>query len=115
MQLGTLCDKPWVWHEKFLRNRHACQKSAPSSSMAVPLRGKFMHEAEIVADKTDTDIYLRWSDDDFASYSPWRQINLRDKRARTRRLGRTSRRTFELKHLDNKPLRLEALELTIGD
>ena len=76
---------------------------------------KFMHEAEIVADKTDTDIYLRWSDDDFASYSPWRQINLRDKRARTRRLGRTSRRVFELKHLDNKPLRLEALELTIGD
>ena len=76
---------------------------------------KFMHEAEIVADKTDSDIYLRWSDDDFASYSPWRQINLRDKRARTRRLGRTSRRTFELRHLDNKPLRLEALELTIGD
>ena len=76
---------------------------------------KFVHEAEIIADKTDTDIYLRWSDDDFASYSPWRQINLRDKRARTRRLGRTSRRTFELKHLDNKPLRLEALELTIGD
>jgi len=76
---------------------------------------KFIFEAEIIGDKADTDLYMRWSDDDFASYSQWRQINLRDKRARTRRLGRTSRRVFELKHLDNKPLRLEALELTIGD
>ena len=114
LQLGTSATSPGYGTKNFFGTAMLA-KVRPIKFDGGSSAWKFMHEAEIVADKTDTDIYLRWSDDDFASYSPWRQINLRDKRARTRRLGRTSRRTFELKHLDNKPLRLEALELTIGD
>ena len=79
----------WDIHPPFL-NPIMLSKVRPIKFDGGSSAWKFMHEAEIIADKTDTDIYLRWSDDDFASYSPWRQINLRDKRARTRRLGRTS-------------------------
>ena len=58
-------------------------------------------------DKTDTDIYLRWSDDDFASLFPHGgKINLQRQAGANRRPGGHPCRTFELKASDNKPLRL---------
>ena len=73
-----------------------------------------MHEAEIVADKTDTDIYLRWSDDDFASYSHGGK-SICETSGREHAGSGDIAADVWLKHLDNKPLGFEALELTIGD
>lgn len=76
---------------------------------------KFISSAEIIGDKTDTQAMVLWSDDDGLSYSDCRPVDLSLQRAKVRRLGRASRRSFEIIHCDNTPLRLEALELTIGD
>ena len=74
---------------------------------------KSMSEVELVGDKIDSVAVIRFTDDDFASFSGFRQINLAANRSRVARLGQFSRRSFETLHVKNALLRLEALEIEV--
>jgi hypothetical protein len=72
---------------------------------------KFMSQVEVIGDKVASPLALRYTDDDFETYSPYRTVQLDAERARLRRLGKYSRRAFELIHVNNTALQLEALEV----
>lgn len=73
---------------------------------------KAVGSAEIIGDKVNADALLRWSDDDYVTYSKYRKIDLNATRSRIRRLGSSSRRSYEIRHTANTPFRVEALEIT---
>jgi hypothetical protein len=74
---------------------------------------KFMHSLDVVGDLTTGDtIDIRWSDDDYRTWSSWKTLNM-SPRAYFKRLGHFRRRAFELLHTGNYPLRLEALEFEV--
>lgn len=66
---------------------------------------------EIIGDKVAATGLLRWSDDDYTTNSRYRQFDLEANRARVRRLGSSSRRSYEIRHTANTSFRVEALEL----
>lgn len=72
---------------------------------------KFIGSAEIIGDKISSKCVLRHSDDDYQTYSGFRQVDLSASRSRIHRLGRFSRRSFEILHVKNALLRLEAIEV----
>ena len=72
---------------------------------------KFMAQAELIGDKINSTAVLRYTDDDFATYSSFRPVDLNAPRSRVRRLGNYSRRAFEVLHVKNALLRLEAIEV----
>jgi hypothetical protein len=77
---------------------------------------KFFHKTAIIGDKsTGTDI-IRWSDDDYTSWSNDYELTS-GIRPYLMRSGKARRRAWELKYTDNSPRRLEALEVvySIGD
>lgn len=75
---------------------------------------KKMSRAEVIGDKIASTLLLRYTDDDYATYSIFRPVDLSTERARIRRLGDFTRRSFELLHVKNALLRLEALEIDGG-
>ncbi|MBK6906374.1 MAG: hypothetical protein IPH08_04400 [Rhodocyclaceae bacterium] len=74
-------------------------------------RRKTMGSAEVIGDKIDSVLSLRYTDDDYQTYSTFRPVQLGVERSRVRRLGDYSRRSFELLHLKNYLFRVEALEV----
>ena len=72
---------------------------------------KFMGSAEVIGDKISSTLAMRHTDDDYVTYSRFRPIDLSANRSDIRRLGRFSRRAFELLHVKNANLRLEAVEI----
>ena len=72
---------------------------------------KFVGSAELVGDKISSKCVIRHTDDDFATYSSYRPVDLSASRSRIHRLGRFSRRAFEILHVKNALLRLEAIEI----
>jgi len=75
---------------------------------------KSMQSLNIISDLLDSGytIQVRWSDDDYLTWSSGRSIDLTDGFPATQQLGSFRRRAFRIRHADNKPLRLEALEVT---
>lgn len=74
-------------------------------------RFKTIGSAELIGDKIASYAMLRWTDDDYVSYSKFRTIDLDLERSRTRRLGNFSRRAFEILHVKDANFRMEALEV----
>ena len=77
---------------------------------------KFYHQTTIIGDKcVDTDI-LRWSDDDYVTWSNDKTLTA-GHRPYFMRSGHARRRAWEVEYTHNSPRRLEALEITysIGD
>jgi hypothetical protein len=74
---------------------------------------KFFGRLEVIGDQITTTLYVRYTGDDYQTYSKYRPVSLAGKRAMLTRLGRDRRRAFEVRHTDNTPLRLEALEMTV--
>lgn len=74
---------------------------------------KFFSKLAVVSDRIDTEVLVRYSGDDYQSWSNYRPVDLSPKRSVLHRLGQDRRRAFELRHTDDTPLRLEALELTL--
>ena len=74
---------------------------------------KFFSKLEVVSDRIDTEVLMRYSGDDYQSWTKYRAVDLSPKRSVLHRLGQDRRRAFELRHTDDTPLRLEALELTL--
>lgn len=72
---------------------------------------KFMASAEMVGDKVDSTACLRYTDNDFSTYSNFRPCDLNANRSRVRRLGNYNRRSFEILHVGNALFRMEALEI----
>jgi len=75
---------------------------------------KFMPSAMVVGDSYSTSnvVQLSWSNDDYLTWATDRTIDLTDGYPATQQLGSFRRRAFRIRHADNKPLRLEALEVT---
>ena len=72
---------------------------------------KTMGSVEVIGDKISSTALLHYTDDDFASFSYFRPVDLSIERSNLQRMGRYSRRSFELLHVKNALLRLEALEI----
>lgn len=72
---------------------------------------KTMGSVEVIGDKISSKALLRYTDDDFVSFSYFRPVDLSIERSNLFRMGRYSRRSFELLHVKNALLRLEALEI----
>lgn len=72
---------------------------------------KYMGMCEVIGDKISSKACLRYTDDDFANYSKFKPVDLSVQRSRLRRLGNFERRSFELLHVKNALLRLEALDI----
>jgi hypothetical protein len=72
---------------------------------------KFFVGAQVVGDKVDSYALLRYTNDDYQNYSNWVNINLSTQKAQANRLGQGRRRSFDLLHADNVPLRLQYLEI----
>lgn len=72
---------------------------------------KTMSSAELVGDKVSSVALIRYSDDDYVTYSVMKPMDLSVTRSRIRRLGKFRRRAFEILHVKNALVRLEALEI----
>lgn len=72
---------------------------------------KFLPSVNLVGDTVTTFVQLSYSDNDYQTYSSQRAIDMSTIRKLLRRLGSFRRRSFQWLHVDNTPLRLEALEI----
>ena len=72
---------------------------------------KSIGQIRVIGEKQGGDSMLRWSDDDYATNSACRPVDLSSVQARIRRCGAYRRRSFELLHVAALPVQLEALEL----
>jgi len=79
---------------------------------------KFMSNFRLVGDRyPNNKVYLRWSDDDYQTWSAYKEINLSDDFPNQARMGSFRRRAFQIRHIEDQPLRLESFEVsyTEGD
>lgn len=70
--------------------------------------------AEVQGDKVASTAYLRYSDDDYQTWSPYQLIDLAAQRSQTVRQGAAFRRAYQLRHTDNVPLNLRVLALDMA-
>lgn len=75
---------------------------------------KKMSSVEFVGDKLDSTVLIRWTDDDYVSYTKTRAIDMNLERSWVNRCGQFSRRAFEILHVENTAFRGEALEIEIS-
>jgi Phage stabilisation protein len=75
---------------------------------------KGMHSINIVSDRvgTDTTIDIRWSDDDYRTWSDWRTLNF-NPRAYFCGMGSFRRRAFNIQYSGGLPARFESLEFDL--
>lgn len=74
---------------------------------------KFTARLELIGDKVEGTAYVRYTNDDYQTYSKFRPVNLDAQRSILNRLGQTRRRAYEVINYDNQPQRFESLELTL--
>lgn len=71
---------------------------------------KFQGVMYISADRNDSIVQVRWSDDDYRTWSKFRSINLNLMRPQLRRMGEFKQRAFQFLHLADTPLRLTEID-----
>ncbi len=80
---------------------------------------KFLARMDILADQNATGrLSVRVSDDDYKTWSNWRQVDLSKNQKSLYNCGTFQSRAWHLKYVANTPLRLKALQLTgiqLGD
>lgn len=74
---------------------------------------KFMPALEIIGDKVSANAYVRYTDDDYQTYSYYRKVDLSLERSRIARLGNYRRRAMVVRMTDSARFRMEALEADI--
>ncbi len=62
------------------------------------------------ADNVSANAYVRWTDDDYSSYTKFRKIALSNNRKELRNLTRSRKRAFEVMHADDSVFVARALE-----
>ena len=75
---------------------------------------KFMHQCTLVGDLQSNSLYLRWSDNDYQTYSNYKALSL-NKRPVFTRLGMFRRRSFDMNYSGDTPFRLEGLEIVYSE
>jgi hypothetical protein len=78
------------------------------------IKKKHFHHSYLVGDKVAGTGLIRYSGDDYQTWSAYRGIDLNTDRARITRLGADRRRAFEVRYTGATELRLEALEIDVG-
>jgi hypothetical protein len=76
---------------------------------------KFMSYLDVIGDKLSSSAYIliRYTDDDYLTYSYYRRADLSLERTRINRLGAFKRRAIETRYTGSADLRLEALEMDV--
>lgn len=74
---------------------------------------KTMSQLTIVGDKSATSVSVQQSDDDYQTFSTARTVAMNAEPPRLLRLGMFRRRSFDIRHVDNTPLRLAAIDAEI--
>lgn len=77
-------------------------------------RRKFMHQLTVVGDLVSSSLYLRWSDNDYQTYSSYKTLQLNSRPVFTR-LGMFRRRSFDMLYTGNTPFRIEGLEILYSE
>jgi hypothetical protein len=72
---------------------------------------KYLSKIELVGDKVASTAQLRYTDNDYQTYSSFQPIYLGDEHTMLAQVGSTRRRAFDLLHVDNTPFRAEGLEI----
>lgn len=68
---------------------------------------------DLIGNKVSGTAYVRWSDDDYVTYTKYRPVDLSLSRSVLRRLGSARRRSFDVKYLSSNSLQLAAIELEV--
>jgi hypothetical protein len=77
---------------------------------------KFMSNFRIVGDRyASNSVDVRWTDDDYQTWSGWKTVSLSDDFPNFARLGVFRRRAFQIRHAANSALRLESFEVTFTE
>jgi hypothetical protein len=76
-------------------------------------REKFQGALDVVGDKGTSTALIRYTDDDFQSYTPFKRVDLSLRRPRAKRGGTFSRRAVELRHTLSAKVGISALEAEI--
>ena len=75
---------------------------------------KMLPRLEIICDQTSgSTLSVRSSDDDYQTWSNFRQMDLGKKRAYLNNNGSFYRRAYHLRHTANTPMRIQAMELSM--
>ena len=76
---------------------------------------KFWKALEVIGDKTAGTLQVRHSDDDYTTWSSYRNIDISLERPILRQLGSARRRAYELFCTSNVAIKLQAIELVITE
>lgn len=75
---------------------------------------KFLHRITLVGDLASDVVFMRWSDDDYQTWSSLKYLSM-SARPVLHRLGSFRRRAFNLYYTDNSPLRLNGIEFQYSE
>lgn len=64
-----------------------------------------------VGDLEACNVLVRYTDDDYETYSKYRRVSMASEFSMLRKLGQGRRRAWEARHTDNTPLRLESFDM----
>lgn len=76
---------------------------------------KYFAKFELIGDKVDGTAWVRYTNDDYQTYSKYRPVDLSAQRSQLYRTGRGRRRAYDIINYDNQPIRLESMEITVTE
>jgi hypothetical protein len=76
---------------------------------------KYFAKFELIGDKVDGTAHVRYTNDDYRTWSKYRPVDLDAQRSQLYRTGRGRRRAYNIINYDNLPIRLEAMEITVTE
>jgi hypothetical protein len=74
---------------------------------------KFFHSVEVIGDRVGATMQVRHTDDDFATWSPYRPVQLIQSRPIIYQGGSSRKRAYEFYCTDNQPIRLHSAEFHV--
>lgn len=75
---------------------------------------KYLHRTDFITDQNYAGkLYVRVSDDDYQTWSNFREVDLSKKRPSLFNCGTFHKRAWHLRYIANTPLRLQAIELSL--
>jgi hypothetical protein len=78
---------------------------------------KFFTALNLIGSQVYSTVAVRYSNDDYRTWSDYRDVDMNSERKQLRSIGSARRRAFDVMHTANTPLRLEAIdfELYLGN
>lgn len=74
---------------------------------------KSMHGVQVVGDQVAGNLLIRYSDDDYQTFSTYRPVSLAQEKAQVRRLGQFRRRAMDFRYTGSGKLRIQAIDADI--